>query len=121
MKFSREAERLIGDFRGIKGAPSFFGRGLPARALEDCLQRVFKAYPIHGSSFEQTLMDHWPNLLPAHLQKEVRLGKLYANGTLMLKVPSGPLRMEIRFLAPQILQSIHALEGGDQVKKIIWH
>jgi len=39
---------------------------------------------------------------------------------LVLKASAGPLRTELKFIAPSLLLRIQALEGGHVVKKIIF-
>lgn len=120
MQFSRDAEKLIASLRGLQ-APTGMPRNCrPSISLGQCLERALSGYTLSQTPFQQTLAENWPKLLPSQFSKEVRIEKLSSDGTLVLKASAGPLRTELKFIAPSLLLRIQALEGGHVVKKIIF-
>lgn len=120
MQFSREAERLIASLRGLQGPTGMPRNCRPANPLGECLQRALRGYTLTSTPLQKTLADNWHTLLPKQFCDEVRLEKLQADGTLVLRASAGPLRTELSFISGALLRKIQALEGGHTVKKIIF-
>ncbi len=61
--FSKLAERLIGDFRGVKSADPRNMRRRPTRELATIMEELIVKHQIGRSSPEHTIREHWPELV----------------------------------------------------------
>ncbi|MDR0353392.1 MAG: DUF721 domain-containing protein [Opitutaceae bacterium] len=128
--FSRHAEELIGEFRRLpetpKGERNLEGRRpdpkrtgeRAARPLAELVGALLVKYKIGIESAEQTIRDHWPELVGPVLAHHSHAATLDTRGKLAVLVPDSVARNELFFHRKLIVARIQKLPGCAHVRAL---
>ncbi len=118
IEFSKGAERLIGDFRGIPFTEPPRMRRRPTKAVAPLIDSLLVHYQIGRYSCEQTIRDHWPEMVgPANAaySHPVRLER---GRSLLVLVSHSVVRNELFMHREPILEKVRSLPGCEEVQQI---
>ncbi len=115
--FSHAAEKLIGDFRRVPLNEPRRMRRRPVKPMAPLIEELLVKYQIGRHSCEQTIRDHWPEMVGAAnaaYSHPVRIER----GSLLVLVSHSVVRNELFMHRDSILQKIRQLPGCDHVKSL---
>ena len=116
-QFSKLAEELVGDLRGVPFAEPRRQVKRPTKSLGDVVEQLMVKYQVGRPSVEQTIRDHWielvgaPNAAYSHA---VRIERTQ----LMVLVSHSVVRSELLHHRAQILERIRQLPGCEDIKSL---
>lgn len=117
--FSKLAESLVGDFRGGL-TPEDPRRSVkrPTQPLNAVLDQLLTKYHIGRDSAEQTIRDHWPQIVGPANATYSHAANIERNRLLVL-VSHSVVRNELFHHRDEILARIRQLPGCDKVKSLL--
>ena len=116
-QFSRLAEELIGDLRGIESEEPKKARKRPTQALPDVMEQLLQKYQIGRSTPEQTIREHWKEVVgPANAAYSHAL--TIERNRLTILVSHGVVRNELFHHRDEILARLRKLPGCADIKAI---
>jgi hypothetical protein len=118
VKFSKAAEELIGDLRGIPFNEPARMRRRPVKAMAPLIEELLVKYRIGRHSCEQTIRDHWPEIVGTANAAYSHPVRMERSQTLLVLVSHGVVRQELFLHRETILGKIQKLPGCDQVREI---
>lgn len=141
LEISREAEKALAAFRGIPfmygdgrshfavwaheqrldGRPfSFRERGTrEGKPVSAFLPRLIQEYHLDGSTPEQTIQDHWEEVVGRTLAAFSYLMKIQKNGTAVVGVSHAVAKEEMRLQKKTILKRLQSLPGCSHLENLI--
>jgi hypothetical protein len=117
-EFSKSAQELIGEFRGIPFNEPRKMRRRPTKPIATLVDELLVKYQIGQHSCEQTIRDHWPEMVGvanAAYSHPVRMDRGQA---LLVLVSHGVVRNELFMHRDDILEKIRKLPGCDHVREL---
>ena len=115
--FSKLAEELVGDFRGVPSAEPARQVKRPLRPLADLVEELMVKHHVGRPSAEQTIRDHWPSLVGtanAGYSHAVRI-----EGRRLVVIAShAVVRNELFLHREQIVERLRQLPGCQEVKSL---
>ena len=115
--FSKLAERLVGDLRGVPSDDPLRSRRRPTRPLTELIEELLQKNQIGRSSPEQTIRDHWPALVGASNAAHSHAARIERNRLLVL-VPHSVVRNELFHHRDEIVSRIRKLPGCADVRSL---
>ena len=115
--FSKLAEDLIGDLRGVGPEDPARSRRRPTRPLAELIEELLQKNQIGRSSPEQTIRDHWPQLVGPSNAAHSHPARIERNRLLVL-VPHSVVRNELFHHRDEIVARIKKLPGCADVKAL---
>lgn len=118
MKFTRQAEHAIAEFRGLpRNASSAVVR--QAIPLDNLMSVLVEEYKLNEVSFTGELAHHWPDIVgPQYAARCTPLKLDKRKQVLLVGVENPTLRQELYFNKREILKRLHTLPEGGQVKDV---
>ncbi len=119
--FSRKARELIGELRGIPPDGPRRMRLRAGKAMAPLIEEILVKYQIGRHSTEQTIRDHWPEIVgPANAaySHPVRVDR---GRSLFVIVSHSVVRNELFLHRDSILAKVVRLPGCDQIAEIKLH
>ncbi len=116
-QFSKLAEELVGDLRGVPFAEPRRQVKRPTKSLGDVVEQLMVKFQVGRPSAEQTIRDHWVELVGAPnaaYSHAVRIERTQ----LMVLVSHSVVRSELLHHRAQILERIRQLPGCEVVKSL---
>lgn len=118
MQFSRDANSLIADLRGIKYKRS------PARLrdvvqLENLVEVILQKHRIGKASVEDTIMAKWRDIVGEQTAHRCRPHKIIDGKKLIIITTNAVLRQELMFRKTDILRKVRALPECGTVREIV--
>ncbi|MCF7687590.1 MAG: DUF721 domain-containing protein [Cephaloticoccus sp.] len=113
--FSRVAEEMIGDLRGIPFDEPRRQKKRPTKDLGTVVEELLVQYKIGHDSPEQTIRDHWSELVgPANAAYSHPVN--IERGRLLVLVSHSVVRSELFHHRESITEKIRQLSGCKEVK-----
>ena len=116
-QFSKLAEELVGDLRGVPFEEPRRQVKRKSQPLSGLIEELMVKYQVGRPSAEQTIRDHWVELVGAAnagYSHAVRIDK----SQLLILVSHSVVRSELLHHRAEILQRIRLLTGCEGVKSI---
>jgi len=114
--FSKIAERLIGDFRRVPSSDPRKMRRRPTRELAAVIDELMIKHQIGRSSPEQTIRDHWPELVGEANASYSHAVQLDARRRLVVHATHAVVRNELFLHRATIIERIQKLPGCADIK-----
>ncbi|MDD2765923.1 MAG: DUF721 domain-containing protein [Opitutaceae bacterium] len=116
--FSRAARELIGDFRGVPLDEPRKMRRRPTKTMAPLIEELLVKYQIGRHSCEQTIRDHWAEMVGAANAAYSHPVRLDRGNSLLVLVSHGVVRNELFLHRASILEKIQKLPGCDHVRAL---
>lgn len=116
-QFSKLAEELVGDLRGIESEDPRRSKKRATQPLADLIEKLRQEYRIGRESPEQTIRDRWLELVGAANAAYSHPARLERN-MLTVLAPHAVVRNELFHHRAEIVARIRKLPGCDTVKAI---
>jgi hypothetical protein len=117
-EFSKGAEGLIGDFRGIPFTEPPRMRRRQTTAMAPLIESLLVKYQIGRNSCEQTIRDHWAEMVGtanAAYSHPVRIDR---GRSLLVLVSHSVVRNELFMHRESIMEKVKNLPGCEEVQEI---
>jgi len=118
IEFSKGAEQLIGDFRGIPFSEPPRMRRRPTQAVAPLIESLLVKYQIGRNSCEQTIRDHWPEIVGAANAAYSHPVRIERGRVLLVLVSHSVVRNELFMHREPILEKVKNLPGCDDVQQV---
>ncbi len=116
--FSRAAERLIADFRGVPDATPTRMRRRPTREMAGLIEDLLVKHQVGRPSVEQTIREHWPELVGAANAAYSHAAQIDPRGRLAVLASHSVVRNELFLHRAMIVARIRALPGCAHVRAL---
>lgn len=116
--FSRAAEELIGDLRQLAFNEPRGQVRRPTRPLKDLVESLLSKYQVGRASPEQTLRDHWKDIVGPANAHYSHAAQIDPKGRLTILASHAVVRQEILLHRSTILKRIRAYPGCEGVKDL---
>ena len=117
-RFSKGAEKLIGDFRGIVFTEPSKMRRRPTTPVAPLIETLLVKYEIGRHSCEQTIRDHWPEIVGAANAAYSHPVRIDRGKSLVVLVSHSVVRNELFMHRESILGRVQTLPGCNHVLEI---
>ncbi|WP_269523482.1 DUF721 domain-containing protein [Coraliomargarita parva] len=118
MKFSKQIDDMIADFRGLpRDGESTSSRRVPV-ALENLIVVLEEQYKLEKPSPERSLVENWEAIFGPSLAARCHPVRI-KNGTLVISVTNPTLRSEVNFRKRGILRKIQELDYCADITDIV--
>ncbi len=117
MKFSKNIEDIIADFRGLPHTVTTSSRHDPA-PLDSILMVLQEKYKLEQPSPERTLVENWEQVF-GKLAGRCNPVRIKDDTTLIISVNNQTLRSELQFMKRSFLKKIQALEHCSKITDIV--
>lgn len=117
-EFSKAAEELIGDLRGIPFREPRYMKRRPTKAMAPLIEELLVRYQVGRHSPEQTIRDHWVEMVGAANASYSHPVRIDRSKSLYVLVSHSVVRNELFLHREAILQKIQQLPGCDHVREI---
>ena len=117
-EFSKNAEQLIGDFRGIPYTEPWKMWRRPTTPMAPLIETLLVKYQVGRHSCEQTIRDHWPEIVGAANAAYSHPVRIDRGKSLMVLVSHSVVRNELFLYREPILDKVQKLPGCDHVREI---
>ena len=117
-EFSRGAEGLIGDFRGIPFTEPPRMRRRPTTAVAPLIESLLVKYQVGRNSCEQMIRDHWPEMVGPPNAAYSHPVRMERGRSLLVLVSHSVVRNELFMHRESILERVQKLPGCEQVQEI---
>jgi hypothetical protein len=115
--FSKLAEELVGDLRGVPSAEPRRSRKRATQPLAAVVEQLMQKHQIGRQSPEQTIRDRWPELVGAANASYSHPARIERN-MLTVLVPHSVVRNELFHHRAEIVARIRKLPGCGDVKAL---
>ena len=116
-QFSKLAEELVGDLRGVPTVEPRRQVKRPTLALADLVEQIMVKHHVGRPSTEQTIRDHWTDLVGAANAAYSHAVRIEGRRLLVI-VSHSVVRNEIFLHREQILERLRLLPGCDTIKSL---
>lgn len=115
--FSKIAEQLIGDLRGLSPEDPARSKRRPTQSLSTVVEQLLQKHQIGRESPEHTIRDHWKSIVGAANASYSHPGMIERNRLIVL-AHHAVVRNELFHHRDAIVARIRQLPGCDHVKAI---
>lgn len=116
--FSKIAEDLVGDLRGVAPEDPPRAKKRPTQPLADLVEQLLQRHQIGRETPEHTIRDHWKDLVGAANAAYSHPGLIERNRLIVL-AGHAVVRNELFLHREEIVARIKKLPGCDHVKALI--
>lgn len=116
--FSKNARELIGEFRGVPLDEPRSMRRRPTKAMAPLIEELLVRYRVGRHSCEQTIRDHWTDLVGAANAAYSHPVRIDRGQSLLVLVSHAVVRNELFLHREAILDKVGQLPGCGHVKEI---
>lgn len=116
-RFSKIAEELVGDLRGVASEEPVRARQRPTRPLADLIEELLQKNQIGRSSPEQAIREQWVAIVGASNAAHSHAARIERNRLLVL-VAHSVVRNELFHHRDEIVSRIRQLPGCAGVKSL---
>jgi hypothetical protein len=116
--FSKAAEQLIGDFRGIPFTEPPKMKRRATTPIAPLIETLLVKYQIGRNSTEQTIRDHWPEIVGAANASYSHPVRIDRGRSLMILVSHSVVRNELFLHRELILERIRKLPACDELREL---
>ena len=115
--FSRLAEELIGDFRGVETSEPRRQVKRATKPAADIIEAIVNKYHLGDeASPEQAIRERWPELVTTTLAAYSHVVEITASGWLMVIVSNAVAKQELSNNRRLFLRNIKAVPGCSHIK-----
>ena len=118
MKFSKNIEDIIADFRGLPHTVSASSRHEPA-PLDSVLVLLKEKYKLEKPSPERSLVENWEKIFGPSLCERCHPVRIKDEHTLIVSVTNQTLRSELQFMKHSGLKKVQSLEYCSEIKEVV--
>ena len=118
MKFSKNIEDIIADFRGLPHTVTSSSRSQPT-PLDNLLVMLQEKYRLEKPSPERSLVENWEMVFGSSLCERCHPVRIKDERILVISVTNQTLRSELQFMKRAILKKIQSLEHCSDIKDIV--
>jgi len=118
MRFNKNIEDVIADFRGLPRTVSASSRREPTQ-LDSVLVLLQERYKLEAASPERSLVENWEAVFGAKLAERCHPVRIKDERTLIVSVTNQTLRSELQFMKRAVLKKIQALEHCGGIADIV--
>jgi len=118
-RFSRAAEKLIADLRGLPDESSARMRRRPTREMAGLVEELMVKHQLGRPSPEQTIRDHWPEVVGPANTAYAHASQIDPRGRLVVLVTHAVVRNELFMHRQMIVDRIRALPGCAHVRSLM--
>ncbi|MCC5023499.1 MAG: DUF721 domain-containing protein [Candidatus Synoicihabitans palmerolidicus] len=115
-QFSKLAQELIGDLRGIETIEPRRQVKRATRPASDIIEAITGKYGLGHSSPEQSLRDRWPALVTPVLARYSHVVEISKSGWLVIMVSNSVAKQELSNNRRIFLPKIKGVPGCDGIK-----
>lgn len=115
--FSKLAEELVGDLRGVSFEEPKRSKKRPTQPLADLVEKILQENRIGRESPEQTIRDHWAKLVGPANAAYSHAARLERN-MLTVLAAHAVVRNELFLHRAEIVERIRKLPGCENVKAL---
>ncbi len=116
--FSKLAEELIGDLRGIETVEPHRQRKRPTKGLTVLVEELLQKYQVGRDSPEQVIRDHWVEIVGTANASYAHAAQIDPKGRLIVLASHSVVRNELFHHRQTIVERIRKLPGCDHVKSL---
>lgn len=116
MKFTKNTEDMIADFRGLPRTVTYASRKQPV-ALDNLLVVLKEQYKLESPTPERSLVESWQEIF-GNLAGRCHPVRIKEGHTLIISVTNQTLRSELQFQKRAILQRIRKLEHCHNIREL---
>jgi hypothetical protein len=117
-EFSKAAQELIGDLRGIPFDEPRYMKRRPTKPMAPLIEELLVKYQVGRHSPEQTIRDHWVEMVGAANAAYSHPVRIDRGRSIFVLVSHGVVRNELFMHRTDILEKIQKLPGCDHVREI---
>ena len=117
-EFSKAAQELIGDLRGIPFDEPRNMRRRPTKPIAPLIEELLVKYQVGRHSPEQTIRDHWVEIVGAANAAYSHPVRIDRGRSLFVLVSHGVVRNELFLHRAAILEKVQKLPGCGHVGEI---
>ncbi|MGJ8638114.1 MAG: DUF721 domain-containing protein [Opitutaceae bacterium] len=118
MKFNKQTEDIIADFRGLPRTVTSASLREPTQ-LDNLLVVLQEQYKLEQPSPERTLVENWEAVFGSKLAGRCNPVRIKDGYTLIVSVTNQTLRSELQFQKRAVLKKIQALDNCDEIRDIV--
>jgi hypothetical protein len=115
-QFSKIAEELIGDLRGVAFYEPSRQVRRPTKSASDLIEAIVNKYHLGQSSPAQALRDRWPELVTPTLAAYSHVAEINEGGWLVIMVSNSVAKQELTNNRRLFLKRIKAVPGCESIK-----
>jgi len=116
--FSKLAEELVADFRGIASEDPRRSKKRPTLALAGLVESILTQHQIGRDSAEHTIRAHWPALVGAANASYSHAVRIERERRLVVHVAHSVVRNELFMHRSEIVERIQKLPGCASIKEL---
>ena len=118
MKFTRKAENLIANFRGVpENFTSIYKRDIIQ--IDSAIEVILQKYKIGPNSIEDTLMHYWRDIVGEQTAHRCRPQRILNDKRLVIVTSNPVIRQELLFKKRAILKKLHSIPECKDIKDIV--
>ncbi len=117
-EFSKAAQELIGDLRGIPFDEPRNMKRRPTKPMAPLIEELLVKYQVGRHSPEQTIRDHWVEMVGAANAAYSHPVRIDRGRSLFVLVSHSVVRNELFMHRTAILEKIQKLPGCDHVREV---
>jgi hypothetical protein len=117
-RFSKAAEELIGDLRGVPFEEPPKMKRRPTKPMAPLIEELLVRYQIGRHSPEQTIRDHWAEMVGAANAAYSHPVRIDRGRSLFVLISHSVVRNELFLHREAILQKIQQLPGCEHVRQL---
>jgi hypothetical protein len=118
MKFSKNIEDVIADFRGLPRTVTASSRREPT-PLDNLLVVLQEQYKLEKPSPERSLVENWEHIFGRKLSGRCNPVRIKDEQTLIVSVTNQTLRSELQFMKRAVLKKIQALDHCEHISELV--
>jgi endonuclease/exonuclease/phosphatase family metal-dependent hydrolase len=117
-QFSKIAEELISDLRGVPNQEPARQRKRPTKSVADLMEQLLTKHQIGRASPEQAIRDRWPELVGAANAHYSHAVLIDPRGKLVIIASHAVVRQELTMHRRTIVARIQKVPGCEHVKDL---
>jgi hypothetical protein len=117
-EFSHAVEKMIGDFRRIPFVAPRRMKRRPTKTMAPLMEELLAKYRIGRHSCEQTIRDHWPEVVGPAIAAYSHPLRIERGRSLLVLVSHSVVRSELYLHRATVLEKIQKLPGCDHVREL---
>ena len=117
-KFSRHAENLIANLRGVPEDYSPIVR--ETKDMGDVFDRILQRYKIGVESLEDRIRDNWSQIVGPANALHCSPVRIERETTLIIAVSNPIIRQELQFNKSILLKNLRSIKNGRQIRAVVF-
>ena len=117
-KFSRQAENLIANLRGVPENYSPIGR--ETQDMGGIFDRILDRYKIGVESLEDRIRENWEQIVGAPNAQHCNPVRIERENTLIIAVSNPIIRQELQFNQSHLLKNLRSIEKGHRIRYVVF-